>query len=160
VVDLKRRGNTVKDLKVRDLMTRSVVTVEPADNISEAARRLARHRVSGAPVVEQGKVIGMITESDIVRAVAIPEPTEGGLTILAAISDPSVILERSTKRTVADVMSTLVVEASPQASIWQAAAEMEERGVNRLPVVEEDGTLVGIISRADLVRLMAESPQN
>lgn len=139
-------------------MTRSVVTVVPGDPISAAASRLAHHRISGAPVVEGGKVIGMITESDIIRAMAIPEPTEGALKLLSALNEPSVIKERSGKKTVADAMSTLVVETSPETTFWEAAAEMEERGVNRLPVVEEDGTLVGIISRADLVRQFAESP--
>lgn len=147
------------DLKVSDLMTRSVVTAEPGDSISDVARRLAQHGVSGAPVVEGGKVIGMITESDIIRAVAIPKPNEGALRLLSALADPSVVERRSGKKTVADAMSTLIVETSPQASLREAAAEMEERGVNRLPVVKEDGILVGIISRADLLRQLAENPK-
>ncbi len=146
----------MRDLKVKDVMTRRVVTVEPGDTIYGATKRLAEHHITGAPVVHEGKVVGMIAERDIVRAALPPMPGEGGMSALEAVTHPDAIKDRPEKKTVAEVMRTLVVEISPEASVWEAAAEMDHRGVNRLPVVDDSGALVGIMSRADLVKVMAE----
>lgn len=142
--------------KVEDVMTRSVVTLDPDETVHEAAKRLAHHRISGAPVVQEGKVVGVITESDIIRAALPPIPSEGGPAALEILTHADEVGHRPESKTVAEVMTTLVVEISPEDSTGKAAAEMERRGVNRLPVVDRDGTLVGIVARADLVRLMAE----
>lgn len=146
------------DTKVKDVMTRSVVTLDPDDSVHAAARSLARHGISGAPVVREGKVVGVITESDIVRAVLPPAPSEEGLAALELLTHTDEASPRSAAKTVAEAMSTLVVEISPEESVRNAAAQMEQRGVNRLPVVGPDGSLVGIVSRADIVRLIAERP--
>lgn len=145
----------MRDLKVKDVMTRRVVTVEPGDTIYEATKRLAENHITGAPVVHEDKVVGMIAERDIVRAALPPMPGEGGMSALEAVTHHDAIKDPE-KKTVAEVMRTLVVEISPEASVWEAAAEMDHRGVNRLPVVDDSGALVGIMSRADLVRVMAD----
>lgn len=145
--------------KVKDIMTSPVVTVEPEDSIPAAARRLAEHRIAGAPVVKEGAVVGMLSEHDIVRAVLPPAPGEEELSALAVVAHAEDIRQRPTKKTVADVMSTLVVETSPDTDVWEAAGEMERRGVNRLPVVDASGTIVGIVSRADVVRVMGQQPE-
>jgi CBS domain-containing protein len=148
----------VRDLKVKEVMTRSVVTIAPDETLQRAAGRLAKHRIAGAPVVEEGKLVGMVTEQDIVRAVLPPVPTEGSLSVLEVMAHIDQVENRPSQKTVADAMSTLVVDISPEASLWEAATEMEQRGVNRLPVVDESGALVGIVSRADLVRIMGRQP--
>jgi CBS domain-containing protein len=150
----------VRDLKVKDVMTRSVVTVAPEETVQVAAGRLAQHRIAGAPVVKEGKLVGMVTEQDIVRAVLPPVPTEGSLSVLEVMTHINQVKNRPTMRTVADAMSTLIVDIGPEASVWEAATEMEQRGVNRLPVVDEGGALLGIVSRADLVRIMGEQPDD
>lgn len=140
---------------VGDVMTRSVVTVDPAATVPEAARLLAESRISGAPVVSEGQLVGMVTEHDIVQAMLPPKPGEGGYSVLDMVTHLEDVQNRPSKRTVADVMSRLVVEISPGTSLWEAAAEMQSRGIKRLPVVE-NGKLVGIVSRADIVRVVGQ----
>ena len=142
-----------------DIMNREVVTVGAGDTVHDATATLAQHHVTGAPVLHGGKIVGMISERDIVRAALPPMPTEGGLSVLDALTHPEAIQDRPEKKTVAEVMRTLVVEISPEASVWEAAHVMEERGVNRLPVVDDEGNLVGIMTRADLIKVMAEQPR-
>jgi len=62
----------MRDMRVKDVMTHLVVTFQPSDSVHEAARRLAQNHISGAPVVAKGKVVGIVTEYDIVRALARP----------------------------------------------------------------------------------------
>ncbi len=147
----------MKDLKVRDVMTSRVITLEPGDTLYEVTKKLAQNHITGAPVVQEGKVVGMISERDILRA-ALPPTPEGGLSVLDVLTQPEAV-DHSPEKTAQDVMGTLVVEISPDASVWEAAAEMEQRGVNRLPVVDDNGELVGIMSRADLVKVMADQSE-
>ncbi len=146
----------MNDMKVRDAMTRMVVTLSPGDSIHEAAARLATNGISGAPVVEDGTVTGMVSESDIVYALMPSQERKLGLSVL----DFLVHLGRRVPHggegiRVADVMSPVVIGISPDESIWEAASTMHRRGVKRLPVTDPEERLVGIISRADVVRMMA-----
>ena len=143
-------------MKVDDLMTRDVVTVPPGASLKDAARLLVEHRISGLPVVDnQNHVLGVVTEADVLRKEAdellFPSP-------LAWLVGFDVEVDRSKieARLVGDAMTTpaLTIEAHQPVSL--AARRMIERGVNRLPVVE-DGKLVGIVTRADLVRAFVRS---
>jgi CBS domain-containing protein len=146
------------DTRVKDVMTHLVVMLYPTDTIHEAAKRLARNRISGAPVVEAGKVVGVVSEADLIHAVVPPIPVDRGASILDVLT----VMGRARPRAhdhgkkVADVMSPIVIQVGPEMSIWQAAAIMERTGVKRLPVVDDEDYLLGIISRADLVKAMAK----
>ena len=141
-------------------MTRLFVALKPTDSIHYAAQRLARNHISGAPVLEHGKVVGVISESDIIRAAYRPE---GGLVtnFLDAVANANAedTSERLRTTRVADAMSAPVITASPQMTISKAAALTERQRVKRLPVVDRDGYLIGVISRADLVRALGQSEQ-
>lgn len=149
------------DVRVEDIMTRVVVTLAPNDTVHDAAQRLAHNRISGAPVVEEGRVVGMISESDLVHSLMPPAPVDRGVSILDSLeligrTRPHGI-EHGQK--VGEVMTPIVVQIPARASIWKAASVMERRGVKRLPVVDADDYLVGIISRADLVKSMARDDE-
>lgn len=148
----------MSDVKVRDIMTTMVATLRPEDSIHEAARRLALNGISGAPVVKDGKPIGMVSEADLVMAV-LPHAhvVRGRPTLFDAMEIALTGRPRHAPKTatVADVMTKPVVRIAPGASIWRAAEVMGLSNVKRLPVVDDDGSLVGIVSRADLVRAMA-----
>ena len=145
------------DVSVQDVMTHLVVTLRPSDTIRDAAQRLALNRISGAPVVEDGKVVGIVSESDLIHAVMPPVPVDRGASIIDILS----VIGRAKPRghehgkTVAEVMSPMVIQVSTSTSIWRAASIMERKGVKRLPVVDDDDHLLGIVSRADLVKAMA-----
>ena len=153
----------MSDVKVRDVMTRMVATLRPEDSLHEAARRLALNGISGAPVVQDGKPIGMISEADLVRAV-LPHahvvrgrPTLFDAMELALTGKPRHVAKPAT---VEDVMTKPVVKTSPDASVWRAAEMMGLTNVKRLPVVDDDGSLVGIVSRTDLIRAMAKDDRH
>jgi len=149
------------DVSVQDVMTRLVVALHPSDTLHHAAQRLARSRISGAPVVEEGKVVGIVSESDLIHAVMPPVPVDRGASIFDILS----VLGRAKPRahqhgkTVAEAMSPLVFQVSPSTSIWKAASIMEHKGVKRLPVVDDEDHLLGIVSRADLVKAMARDDE-
>lgn len=123
---------------IRDVMTSNPQSVEPSSTVADAARLMRDHDVGSLPVVENGKLTGVVTDRDIaVRAVA-----EG--------KDP-----QSTK--VAEVLSQDLVTIDPQQDLDEALRLMARHQVRRLPVVEEDGRLVGIVSQADVAALGDDS---
>lgn len=147
------------DLRVKDVMTNLVVSLRPDESVHEAAQRLSQNRISGAPVTENGKVVGMISEADLVHAVLPPVRVDRGLSVLDMLYVMGTAHPHghSHGMTVGEVMSKLVVTIGPEESIWKAADRMERRGIKRLPVVDEDDYLIGLISRADVVKAVARS---
>jgi CBS domain-containing protein len=154
------RNGKMRDMRVKDVMTHLVVTFQPSDSIHEAARRLSQNHISGAPVVTKGKVVGIVTEYDIVRAVAGPAPVDrkpSCLDVLTLDSHGTNGNGEPKGLGVQDIMTRHVIVIPDDGTIWEAATAIERHGVKRLPVVDVQGHLCGIISRADLVRVMGRS---
>lgn len=130
-------------LLMRDLMTQNLETLDPEASVSEALKLCREHDVRHVPVLDDGKLLGIISDRDIDGAI----PPEG---------DP----EREKKLNelkVTDLMSSNVVTAHPQDPIGFAAQEMYERKINALPVMlKEDGKneLVGIVTSTDVMRAL------
>jgi CBS domain-containing protein len=153
--------------KVRDFMNCNVICLDPENSIFDAAKIFSEKNISGAPVVKDGKIVGIISISDIIRFISMKlQKTETPLPSLSLLifefikSSKDYLtfkkeMKKISKVKVKDVMSTRVVCISPEASIIEAASLMEKNDVNRLPVVEND-KLVGIIAREDLVKAIIE----
>ena len=140
-------------MKIRSVMSTHVVTISPETTLKDAAARLVRYGVSGLPVVDDaGRLVGVLSEADILAKEAGSSPRDGLLSWLIGES-PRPVLEA---RAVADAMTSPALTIGPERTAREAAARMLAEGVNRLPVIEGD-TLVGIVSRADLVRAFARS---
>ena len=143
-------------MKVRDLMQSDVRTTSTDASLKDAARTLVENRISGMPVCDaDGKVVGVISEGDILfkergRPEQRPAPL-GWLLDGGSKAD----LKKATARTVRDAMTAPAITVRPSSSATEAARVMIEQGVNRLPVVTQDKRLVGIVTRADLVRAFA-----
>lgn len=136
-------------MKVRDLMTTDPVTTTPDTPLKEAARLMVKHKVSGLPVVRGGKVVGIVTEGDFLRQEANrDQPFRFGLLDALFGDEPA---PPPSAETVGEVMTEQVLTVAPEASLSEAARIMVSRRVKRLPVVGAGGTLVGVISRADVV---------
>ena len=143
-------------MKVKDVMTTDVATTDPDTQLKEAARELVRRRISGMPVVDSDlQVLGVVSEADILAKEG-SEPRGGGGFIqwLVDPGDPW-ITARFDAVTVGEAMSTPAQTITPDRPIAEAATIMLDEGVNRLPVVDTDGKLVGLVSRGDLVRAFA-----
>lgn len=137
-------------MKVRDIMTTDPVRVTGDTRLREAARLMVRHRVSGLPVVDEaGKLIGIVSEGDFIRREAGRDRPQGVSLLDAVFGEGE--LQPAGAETVAEVMTRSVVTITPEASIGEAARVMGRRNVKRLPVVDLEGELVGIVSRADVV---------
>jgi len=136
-------------MKVRDLMTTDPLTVSPDTLLKEAARTMVRNKVSGLPVLVDGVLVGIVTEGDFLRQEANRDQPYR-FSLLDALfgegpSDPPSV------EAVAEVMTEMVISTTPEVTIGEAARVMANKRVKRLPVVDEDGVLIGIISRADVV---------
>jgi len=125
--------------QVSDVMTRDVVTVGPGESFKTCADLMRIHGVSALPVVVAGnRVAGIVSEADLMRR---------------AVSD-------ETLRTAADLMTRDVATIGSGATVAAAARVMFERGVKRLPVVDSSNRLIGIVSRADVLRIFLRSDES
>jgi CBS domain-containing protein len=138
-------------MKVGDVMTREVVTVPPGASLKEAAQLLVDNRISGLPVVNsEGGVIGILSEGDLLFK------EKGGPGVRRRfpwLVDSLAVADRAKleARVVGEAMTAPAQTIAADRPIAAAAGLMIEHRINRLPVVE-DGKLVGIVTRADLVR--------
>jgi CBS domain-containing protein len=159
-------------MQARDIMTRDVETVSPDDDVSEVLTRLARADFNGYPVTEDGIVVGIVTQGDLVdlfqpsdRTLWIPvgfPPFLESLTYAVDLSwddfDVGVDMIRNAGRSISEVMTTEVVTVGPKADLDEMLAILadEERDINRLPVVDEANALLGIVTREDLLRALRD----
>ncbi len=145
-------------MKVKDVMTKEVRTVTSETPLKEVAEILAELGISGLPVVEDGKVVGVVSEADILFKEQGQRPARRGL--LGALLDDGADLEAKLRaRTAGEAMSAPAITIAPTRPSAEAAARMIEEHVNRLPVVDDEGKLVGIVTRADLVRAFVRSDE-
>lgn len=144
----------------RDLMTTTVVSVRPDMPVTSLARLLADRGLSAVPVTDAtGALLGIVTEADLLRRLAGTEDRPAGW-LLNLFSNPDRLAKsyaRTHGQAAQNVMTRDVVTVSPDTTAAHCAHLMEDRGIRRLPVVE-GGRLVGIVSRADLLRAAMEEP--
>ncbi|HEY9899780.1 MAG TPA: CBS domain-containing protein [Pantanalinema sp.] len=147
-------------MQIRTIMTSPAHAVTPQTSIKDLLATFKDRQVSGFPVVEGDKVVGVVTESDLVyRDRPLKPPAFLALfDMVIPLETPEHLREEIIKTVgshVGDVMTAPAVTISPDADVSEAASLMVERRINRLPVVDASGRLVGIVSRADLVASMA-----
>ena len=122
--------------QVRDLMTPSPTTCEPSTTVVEAARVMASEDVGPVPIVDGGRLVGIVTDRDIV------------VRVVAEGQDPS-------SATIGDIASSDLVTVQPDMDLQEAERLMADKQVRRLLVTEGD-RLVGIVAQADLARALDE----
>jgi CBS domain-containing protein len=142
-----------RHLRVLDVMTTEVVTANPLDGFKEVARRLYETGVSALPVVdEDGRVLGVVSEGDLLVK-------EGGE------HKGSLLHPKKTRRLTSKAEATVAAQAMTEpavtitadATVAEAARVMYKRGVKRLPVVDSDGRLLGVVSRHDVIKVFVRS---
>jgi CBS domain-containing protein len=145
------------------IMTRNVVTAGPEDTVARVAALLAEHDISAVPVCDKdGKLLGMLSEGDLMHPFGQENALRRAwwLGMLAEGTDlaPEFLdYVRLDQRRAKDLMKTDVVTASDRASAAEVADLLDKHKIKRVPILH-DGKLVGIVSRADLIRAMARSP--
>jgi CBS domain-containing protein len=153
-------------MKVREIMTTDVTTVRCDASVNDIAKLMYEHNISGIPVVDDaGHAVGIVTELDmIVRNTRLTMPAFIQILDLARIplempGHYQNRLRHMLGTQASDIMTKEVVSIGPDAEVEDLAEMMVKRRVNPVPVVES-GILVGIVSRADFIRMMAHELGN
>ena len=144
----------------RDIMTGEVITVDPETSVEEAAKLMSEHQISGLPVVKDSKMVGIVSEKDLIvkdKKLHFPEYINliGGIIYIESYRKFREEFKKYIAVKVGELMTTEVETIEPDTPVNEIATMMSREEINRLPVLE-NGKLVGIVTRADLVRNMAE----
>jgi CBS domain-containing protein len=155
-------------LKIRDVMTSEVLSVAPDMTLTELDEQLVEARVSGAPVIEGGELVGIVSQSDVIRvlygeqreaqkvAAFYGSPFPIAIPALEHLArDTRRIADHMTKLLVRDVMTPAPGRVTPDTSVEEAAQLMSREGFHRVPVVEGK-RLMGIVTAMDFVRLVGQ----
>ena len=147
-------------MKARDVMTLGVYTVKPTTSVKDVARLFMQRRISAVPVVDdQGKIIGIVSEGDLLHRSEIStqrrHPWWLDLMVRDEVLDAEEYIKAHTKQ-VADIMTRNVITAEPDTPLQEIAEILAKYTIKRVPIVR-DGRLVGIVSRANLVQAIATS---
>lgn len=149
-------------------MKKEVVSFGPHDSVFDVAEVLSKNNISGAPVVDGRKVVGMISVSDIVKFMRVKLPESDFLMqephslsmMVAGFVKEGINFAREMKKIskslVRDFMSRDVISIQADATLIEVAETLEKHKIDRLPVVEKNGKLVGIISRTDLLKALLD----
>jgi CBS domain-containing protein len=146
---------------VADVMSRDPITVSPETSLTEVIRILAERRISGLPVVDQaGKLVGVVSENDLMwrESGVTPPPYIMLLDSVIYLENPGRYerdLHKALGQTAGEVMTRNPVTITPDQSLREAAHLMHERSIHRLPVLNTEEQVVGILTRGDIVRAMA-----
>jgi CBS domain-containing protein len=145
-------------LKAKDMMTKDVVTVTPGTEISQAAKLLLEHHFNGLPVLDEGKLVGIICQDDlIVQQKKLPLPSLftffDGLIPMTSYRSIEKEVDKIIASTVSQAMTPDPITIGPDASLEEIATLMVNHNVHTLPVVE-GSRLVGIIGKEDVLRTL------
>ncbi len=153
-------------MNVKDVMNSSIVFCKPDDTVREVAKILKDNNISGAPVLDGDKLVGIISEGDLLKLLIIPE--KGDLWLPSPFEVIEVPIREllgweDTKKMLSDVGSTKIEEImtkdvytiSSEASVEEASEHMVRHRINRLPVMENN-RVVGIVTRGDIIEGLAK----
>lgn len=145
---------------IKDIMTKQVITASEDDTVEKCANLLVTNNLSGLPVIdEKGKVKGIVTEGDLIRrASRINGPASlevlGGIFYLESPKKFMDNIRRSMSNIVRDIMTKEVISVSPDNTIEDATTLLVQKNIKRLPVIDKEENLVGIVSRKDVVKYL------
>jgi len=144
-------------MNAADIMTRSVITISPEATLADAVRLMLDQRISGLPVIDSaGRLVGMLTEGDLLRRVEIGTERRRSrwLEFLRGPGQEAEDYVHTHGRKVHELMTSGAASVGENTSLADVVATMESKRVRRVPV-ESQGRFVGLISRSDLLRVLA-----
>jgi len=151
------QARVASSIPVKDVMTKNLIFVKPDVDLHEAARILSENRISGMPVVDDNsRVVGVISEADILVLAGMKKEHTFKDILRNILGEP--VPARKSGNKVEDVMSFPPITSYADDDIAEAARVLDEKRIKRLPVVDAKGRLIGIVSRADIVRAISKKP--
>jgi len=149
------RVRLAQKIPVSAVMTTNVISVRPDADVHEVTRLLGENKVSGLPVVDaENGVIGLISEADVLSMTGVKREHTFRDVIRHVLGEPVPGDRQGTR--VQDFMTSPAITVKPDTDLRDAARILDEKRIKRLPVVDDEKRLVGIISRADIVRAMGK----
>lgn len=154
-------------IKVKDAMEKNVIKFHSDDKISDVAQQLRDNKISGAPIVDDNnKVIGIVSEGDIMRLLEVHSPRlnlilpspldviELPIRMKYELDEIAEDMNRAASVLIGEIMTKKVYNIKEEDDISDAAQFMDTHSINRLPVVDGEDKLIGIITRGDLISAM------
>jgi CBS-domain-containing membrane protein len=144
-------------MKARDVMATPVITVKPSSLVQDVARLLLGRRISAVPVIDDdGRLVGIVSEGDLIRRAEVGTERRHSwwLRLLTGSDALAGDYVKAHARSVADIMTRDVITVGPETPLSEIATLLERKAIKRVPVVQ-DGQVVGIVSRANLVQAVA-----
>ncbi|MDK2800137.1 MAG: hypothetical protein PWP27_1943 [Clostridiales bacterium] len=148
-------------MKVKDIMTKEVIVVNKENTIKEVAHKLIENKITCMPVVDEANhVVGVISEKDLIYKEidpSMPATVEylGGIIFLGGTDEYQEELRKLTATKVEQMMSKEVIAVSQDENIHEVARMLVDKGINSVPVIEQD-KLVGIVSSTDIVKTLIQ----
>ncbi len=141
--------------RAEDIMTTPVHCLRQGMDAMEAATFMAGHGVSGAPVLDgQGRIRGVVSEKDFLRAMGLPGAASFMAVIATCLRTSGCMVADLRHLRVDDLMSAPPIVAAPETSVAEISELFSARAINRLPVCDADGRVLGLVTRSDLVGSM------
>lgn len=146
---------------VAEVMTPTPITVTPEMSLKEAIAILVEHKISGLPVIDrEGELVGILSESDLMwqETGVEPPPYIMILDSIIYLQNPGRYekeIHKALGQTVADVMSDKAITIKGNQPVKKAAQLLHDKQIRRLPVLDEEGNVIGIITQGDIIRAMA-----
>jgi CBS-domain-containing membrane protein len=142
-----------RSVRVIEVMTKDVAAVSGDTPLEDVAEIMAARKVSGVPVIDgNGKVIGVVSEKDLLSVMGAGAASNFMEVIAQCLKGRSCLAVPVRKKVAADIMSSPAVTVKEETTVMEVAGLFTQRGVNRVPVVDANGRMVGIVSRGDIVR--------
>jgi len=157
-------------MKIKDVMNKEVIVCAPDDTLDHLADLFKKNHISGIPVVDKGKIVGLVSETDLIKLFKTPEYSndlwlpspfeiiEIPIRNLVKLEETKKFFENMKLRPVKDIMTKTVHSISSDEELEDASTMMVKYDVNRLPVIEK-GKLVGIVARSDIIKGLSESAE-
>lgn len=146
---LERLGQSVT---ARDIMTKTVISVNSDTSLIETARRMAENAISGLPVInEKQVVIGVISEKDFFQKMGAKDSVSFMGVVVECLLNKGCLAMPIREKLAADIMTSPAITAWQHTSISELSSILTDNHINRVPVVNDEGKLLGIVSRGDLV---------
>ncbi len=151
-------------LRAKDIMTKELITVPPDMEIVKATRILLEKGINGVPVVEDGRLVGILCQSDLIaQQKKLPTPSLftllDGFIPLKSTKDLERALQKIAAATVADAMTPDPVAVRPETTIEEIATLMVDKNFHTIPVLDEEEELVGIVGKEDILRTLMSGPE-
>ncbi len=146
-------------LTAKDVMSSEVISIGLDSTVGEAAELLVRHGISAVPVVDKGRLVGIVSDGDLLRRYEIGTPDRPRSWWLRLITENATLAKEYIKTHsvhLSDVMSKHVTTVTEHTAVSEIADLFERRHIKRMPVMR-DSRIVGIVSRSDLVKMLADA---